>query len=197
MKTFSRVAIAALTMLGVVGVASAQPKAPAPKAADKAPAPKLPVMPPPPAELAALAKSLAGTWRCKGEEWDSMSGGRGPLTATSTAKLELDKWWLTETMEARGRMTFKMIAHTTYDPAAKKWRRVAVMNDGGYMIGTSEGTKDGKMMWSLDFVGPMGAGMFRDYVEMADPRAGMKAWGEVSMDKGRTWLKSYEMTCKK
>jgi hypothetical protein len=31
---------------------------------------------------------------------------------------------------------------------------------------------------------------------MTDPKAGMKMWGEMSMD-GKTWTKVYEMTCKK
>jgi hypothetical protein len=202
MKTFSRVAIASLTMMAVAGVASAQQKAPAPKApapkapATKAPATKAPAMPAPPAELDMMAKSTAGTWRCKGEEWDD-KGAKAPMTATSTSKLDLDKWWLVETMEAKGRMTFKMISYTAYDPTAKKWRRLAVMNGGGQMIGTSEGMKDGKMTWNMDMMSPMGAGMFRDYVDTTDAKAGMKVWGEMSMDKGKSWLKVYEMTCKK
>jgi hypothetical protein len=32
---------------------------------------------------------------------------------------------------------------------------------------------------------------------MSDPKAGAKFWGEFSMDKGKTWTKVYEMTCKK
>ncbi|HSK01719.1 MAG TPA: hypothetical protein VK932_10780 [Kofleriaceae bacterium] len=154
------------------------------------------MMMPAPAEIAAMAKQLGGTWRCKGEEWDD-KGARGALTATTTGKLDLNGWWLTEVMEAKGRMTFRMVMHTTYDPTSKKWRRLAIMNDGGQMIGTSEGMKDNKMTWNLDVMGPMGAGLVRDHLDMTDTKAGMKAWGEVSMDKGKTWLKMYEMTCKK
>ena len=203
MKTFSQVAIATLTM---VGVASAQPKAPekapAPaKAPEKAPAakaePKMPAMPAVPGEIEAMAKTAAGTWKCKGEEFDMMSGAKGPMTATSTMKLDLDKWWLVESMEAKGRMTFKMVAYTTYDATSKKWRRLAVMNDGGHMIGTSDGMKDNKMTWNMDMITPMGAGMFRDNMDLTDVKAGMKVWGEMSMDKGKTWKKVYEMTCKK
>jgi hypothetical protein len=199
MKTFSQIAIAALTMVGVAGVASAQPKAP-----EKAPAPapmppkadKAPMMPAPPAELDMMAKNATGTWKCKGDEWDE-KGAKGAMTATTTAKLDLDKWWVVETMEAKGKMAFKMISYTTYDPTSKKWRRLAVMNGGGQMIGTSDGMKDGKMTWNMDMMSPMGAGQFRDYVDVSDAKAGMKVWGEMSMDKGKTWNKVYEMACKK
>lgn len=154
------------------------------------------MMPAAPSEIEAMAKTSAGTWRCKGDEFD-MKGGKGALTATNTVKLDLDKWWMVETMEAKGRMTFKMVSYTTYDPTAKKWRRMAVMNDGAQMIGTSDGMKDGKMTWSLDLMAPSGAGMMRDTIDVSDPKAGMKAKGEMSMDRGKTWLPVYEMTCKK
>jgi hypothetical protein len=215
MKTISRVAIAALTMVGVSGVAGAQPSpsmapkadkpapttpakpagpaAGAPKPADK---PAMPAMPVAPGEVEMMAKSATGTWRCKGDEFD-MKGGKAPMTATNTAKLDMDKWWVVETMEAKGRMTFKMVSYTTYDPTSKKWRRLAIMNDGGQMLGTSDGMKDGKMTWNLDVMGPMGAGMMRDTLDMSDPKVGMKAKGEMSMDKGKTWMPVYEMTCKK
>jgi hypothetical protein len=202
MKTFSAIAIATLTM---VGVASAQQKAPekapapaAPKADKAAPAPKpaAPAMPTPPGELDMMAKATVGTWKCKGDEWDE-KGAKGAMNATSTAKLDLDKWWLVETMEAKGRMAFKMVSYTTYDPTAKKWRRLAMMHGGGQMIGTSDGMKDGKMTWNMDMMSPMGAGLFRDHVDTTDAKAGMKVWGEMSMDKGKTWNKVYEMACKK
>lgn len=219
MKTVSAVAIATLTM---VGVASAQqkapekapapatpaaPAAPAPKADKAAPAPKAdkaapaakpaaPAMPTPPSELDMLAKASIGTWKCKGDEWDE-KGAKGAVTATNTAKLDLDKWWLVETTEVKGRMPFKMVAYTTYDPTAKKWRRLAMMHGGGQMIGTSDGVKDGKMTWNLDVMSPMGGGLFRDHVDMTDAKAGTKLMGEMSMDKGKSWNKVYEMTCKK
>jgi hypothetical protein len=198
MKTFSRVAIATLTLVTMVGVASAQQKAPekAPAGAVKAPEPKPPAMPAVPAELDMMAKAVVGTWKCTGDDWDR-NGAKAAMTATTTSKLDLDKWWIVESMEAKGRMTFKMVAYTTYDATAKKWRRLAVMNGGGHMIGTSDGMKDGKMTWNMDMMSPMGNGLFRDYVDTTDAKAGTKVWGEMSMDKGKTWNKVYEMTCKK
>lgn len=221
MKTFSRIAIATLSVMGMSGMASAEQKAPAadkagapkaapgapaapkaapgaPKAAPAAPkaADKAPMMMPAPAEIAAMAKQTGGTWRCKGEEWDD-KGAKAPMTASGTAKLDLGGWWITDVMEAKGRMAFKMITHTTYDPTSKKWRRLGISSDGMQMIGTSDGMKDNKMTWNLDMMGPMGAGQFREHMDMTDTKAGMKGWGEMSMDKGKTWMKVYEMTCKK
>jgi hypothetical protein len=210
MKTFLRIAVATFAM---VGVAAAQPKTepakadpakkdapktePAkadPKAAgDKKPAMEMPKVP---AEIGDMAKAAAGTWRCKGDEWDP-TGAKNAITATIRTKVDLDKWWISDTMEVKGKNTFKMISFTTYDASSKKWRRVAVDNWGGQMVGTSDGMKDSKMDWNSDTISPMGAGMFRDHVDMTDAKVGVKNWGEMSMDKGKTWNKVYEMTCKK
>ncbi|HWO21698.1 MAG TPA: hypothetical protein VNO30_23170 [Kofleriaceae bacterium] len=179
----------------------ATPATPAgPAGAAKAPVPPpqppKPVVPGPPAELEAMSKNTVGLWRCKGDDFDS-TGAKGAMTATNTIRIDLDKWWMVETMEAKGRMPFKMVAYTTYDASARKWRRLAVMNGGGHMIGTSEGMKDNKMVWNMDVMSPVGAAIMRDYTDLTDPKVGMKTWGEMSVDKGKTWSKVYEMTCKK
>jgi hypothetical protein len=43
----------------------------------------------------------------------------------------------------------------------------------------------------------MGEAMFRDHEDLTDPKVGAKMWGEMSTDKGKSWVKVYEMTCKK
>jgi hypothetical protein len=206
MKMFTTIAVATVAL---VGVASADDKAPAkdakapakdakapvdakvdPKTAPKPEAPKAP------AEVEAMAKAVAGTWKCKGDSFD-MAGAKSPVTATNKATLGLDKFWITENLEVKGGMPFKMESFTTFDAKASKWRRVAVNTWGGYMVGTSDGMKDNKMDWTLDTVGPMGTGQFRDHIEGADAKAGTKLWGEMSNDKGKTWVKVYEMVCKK
>jgi hypothetical protein len=55
----------------------------------------------------------------------------------------------------------------------------------------------GKMDWDLQMHGPMGEMMFRDHVDTTDAKVGVKAWGEGSMDMGKTWMKVYDMSCKK
>lgn len=225
MKTFSRVAIAMLTM---TGVAFAQPKAPAggtpakpadpktatpakpadpkagapamkdAKAADPKAAPAAPMTPPKaPAEIATMFKATGGNWRCTGT-------GMAPdmqmtkMTATMKSKSDLDGFWIQDTFEGKmGKAKFKFVAYTTYDPTSKKWRRVSVDNMGAQMIGTSDGLKDNKVDFNMDTMGGMGpGGMFRDHVELVDAK-NVKAWGEATMDKGKTWMKVYEMACKK
>ncbi len=210
MKTFSSVVIASLTM---VGMASAQPApakgAPAtPAKSDKAPAvapvpPKdtkaaPPAMPTVPAEVAELGKAMSGTWKCKGDSF-GMGGVKTPMTATNKVKVDFDKWWISESLDVKaGPMKFKMQTFTTYDAAAKKWRRVGIDSMGGQMVGTADGTAAGtKMTFNMDMMGPMGAGQFRDYFDPTDMKAGLKVWGEMSMDKGKTWTKAYEQVCKK
>lgn len=203
MKTLSSVVIASLTM---VGMAYAQQPAP-PAKSDKAPAvapvppkdtkPAPPAMPAVPAEVAELGKAMSGTWKCKGESLEG--GAKTPMTATNKVKVDFDKWWISESLDVKaGPMKFKMQSYTTYDAAAKKWRRVGIDSMGGQMVGTADAAAAGsKMTFNMDMMGPMGAGQFRDHVDPTDMKAGLKVWGEMSMDKGKTWIKVYEQVCKK
>ena len=153
-------------------------------------------MPKPPAEIAAMAKTLGGTWRCAGTG-PGADGQPGPMKSTLKTKADLDGWWLQDTFEATmGKSKFKFSAYTTYDAGSKKWRRVMVDSWGGQMIGSSDGLKDNKIDFNLDSMGPMGGGQFRDHVDLTDPK-NVKMWGEMSPDKGKNWMKVYEMTCKK
>ncbi len=245
-----KITIATLTMVGLVGVAAAQPKvdAKAPvkadtktdvKSVDAKPAmkPDVKVAPPktdakldakldakvdakvdakldakldakttvkldmskPPVEVADMAKLVVGSWRCAGTEINP-DGTTVKMTATVKTKLDLDKRWISETMDVKGpRGSFKMNAYTTFDPGSKKWRRVSVDSMGNQYVGTSDGAKDGvaKLDWNIDTMGPMGAGMLRDHTDLTAVKTGTKLSGEISMDKGKTWKPVYEMTCKK
>jgi hypothetical protein len=197
-----------VTLAASVGIAAGQgaaekAKAPTPtavKAPESKPAPPAaPEMPKPPAEIAAFAKQAAGSWKCKGTTADMTNPTATiAMTATVKTKSDLDGWWLSDSMTGKaGKTTFKMSAYTTYDAKSAKWRRVSVDNGGTQMVGTSDGMKDGKMTFNMDTMGPWGGGMFRDYTDMSDMKAGAKMWGEMSMDKGKTWSKVYDMTCKK
>jgi hypothetical protein len=200
MNSFSRIAIA---LIGMTGLAVAQPKAD-PKAAPKAPEAKAPDakaggMPEmkPPAELAEMAKMASGTWHCKGQGMDH-SMKMADMTATLKMKLELASYWVHGSFESKmGKEPFGYESYTTFDPASKKWKRVMVESGGGWSSGESAGLKDGKVDWELTSHGPMGDAMFRDHEDMTDAKAGVKFWGEFSMDKGKTWTKVYEMACKK
>jgi len=187
---------------------AAKPPAPAPAPAKPAdsktaagapatpPAVKAPEMPKPPQQIADMSKDMVGTWRCKGETMH-MDGTKETVTATNTIKLDLNKWWIVENLAVKSKNPFTMTTYTTFDAGSNKWRRVAVDNFGGSYAGTSDGMKDKKLDWNLDVMGPMGGGMFRDHVDTSDAKAGVKLWGEMSTDKGKNFMKVYEMTCKK
>ena len=72
-----------------------------------------------------------------------------------------------------------------------------VESGGFWLSGESAGMTANKIDWEMTSHGPMGEGMFRDHEDMTDAKAGVKMWGEFSMDKGKTWTKVYEMACKK
>jgi hypothetical protein len=220
MNTFSRVAIA---MIGMTGLVAAQPKAD-PKAADPKMAPKMadpkaadPKMAPkmadpkagdnkmgamaemkPPQELADMAKAAAGTWKCKGQGMDHTMK-MNDMTGTMSMKLDVDNWWMHGSFSSKmGKDSFHFESFTTVDPATKKLKRVMVETGGGWSSGESAGMKDNKVDWELSSHSPMmGDGKFRDHEDLSDPKAGAKMWGEASLDGGKTWVKVYEMTCKK
>jgi hypothetical protein len=197
MNTFSRVV---MVIVGMTGLAAAQPKAD-PKAADSKMAPKadaggMPEMKPP-AELTDMAKMAAGTWHCKGQGMDHTMK-MADMTATMKMKLELANYWMHASFESKmGKEPFQFESFTTFDPASKKWKRVMVETGGGWLTGESAGMKDNKIDWEMTSHSAMGEGMFRDHEDVSDAKAGVKMWGEFSVDKGKTWTKVYEMTCKK
>ncbi len=157
-------------------------------------------MPKPPAEIAATVKMAGARNNCKGTGLGMDMKSEVAFKGTVTRKADLDGWWIHESMsgtmgtgKTAGKM--KMESYMTYDTKMGKWRAVAVMNDGTQMVGTAD-MKDGKIEATWDTMGGMGAGMFKDHGDMTDKKVGMHMWGEMSMDKGKTWTKVYDMTCK-
>ena len=196
MSTFSRVALA---LVGMTGLAVAQPRTDAPKPGDAKAGGGQDMGPP--AQLATLAKAIAGTWHCKGQGMDMAAGKMADMTATMKMTSELNGWWMHGHFESKmGSMPFVFESYTTFDPASKKWKRVMVETGGGWATGESAGMQAGKVDWELKTHSPMpgmSEGMFRDHEDMSDPKVGAKMSGEFTPDGGKTWQKVYEMTCKK
>ena len=186
-------------VVGFGGMATADgkdAKAPAPKAPDtaKTPAPKAMEMPKAPKEVADMVKGMEGTWKCTGKGY-MPDGSTVDMTGTVKSKSDLAGFWAHDSMV--GKMGNAFESYTTFDAAAKKWHRVMVDNMGGMAMGNSDGMKDMKMDFAMDAMGPMGAMMVKDHVDMSDAKNGAKFFGERSMDKGKTWSKDYEVVCKK
>ena len=208
MKTFSSVVIATLTMVGMASAQqkAADPKAPAAPAKGGPAAPATPSVkaeikaatpaaPSPPAEIKEMLK-MGTSWKCTGTGMGP-DMTMGPMKATMKSKADLDGFWIQTGFEgAMGKNKFKFTSYTTFDGASKKWRRVMVDNMGGQAMGTSDGIKDNKVVFNMDVMGSGQTGMMKDTLDITDAKA-PKTSGEVSMDKGKTWNKAYEMTCKK
>ena len=152
-----------------------------------------------PTEIAAMAKEMGGTLKCKGQALGHDMKTMVDMTGTwKGGKLEMDSWWIHETYDSTmGKEKFHFDSYVTYDPTSKKWHRVMVESGGGYSTGDSTGATGGKLDWDMTATEPMGQSMFRDHVDASDMKAGVKTWGEFSIDKGKTWTKVYEQTCKK
>ena len=154
-------------------------------------------MPPKPVaapEIAALAKTASGTWKCKGMMM-LPNGSSVPMLSTMKIKLELDGFWLHGTMVQAGKGGFKFEAMTTYDANTKTWHRLQGDNMGSQEVATSEGFKDGKIVWNATSRNAWGVALARHYDENVGKT--VKMWGEYSADKGKTWVKAYESTCSK
>ncbi|MBC7975248.1 MAG: hypothetical protein H7138_09700 [Myxococcales bacterium] len=199
----------AVVLIGMTSLVAAQPKpadnkmAPPPaaaKPADMKPADaKAGAMPEmkAPQEIADAAKAEVGSWNCKGQSMDRAMA-MIPIIGKMKTTISADKWWLQTTFDTKmGKEPYHFDSYTTYDAAAKKWKRLMVQSGGSWLTGESAGMKDNKIVWDMTSHSPMGDGMFRDYEDLTDPKAGVKMWGEFSMDKGKTWTKVYEVACKK
>lgn len=173
------------------GLAAGQARADTP--AKPAEAPK-PAERKPPTELVEMAKT-AGTWTCKGSGMDQASMKMTEMNGTMKLKATLGGWWIHGAFEATGNHKLQLETYTTYDTGSKKWKRLMVDNSGSWTRGESSGAKNGKTDWEMVSYTPMGEGKFRDHEE--NVAGGVKMWGEVSPDNGTTWIKVYEMTCKK
>ena len=158
-----------------------------------------PMTPPkPPAEIAAAVKAMGKTKNCTGQ-------GMGPdmqmadMKGTVAHKADLDGWIIRQNINmtvGKGKTAFKMKMESlmTWDAKLAKWRVMGVSNDGGTMVGTAD-MKDGKYEYVGEMSSAMGTMAFKDHGDMTDAKA-VKFWGEMSMDKGKTWTKVYEQTCK-
>ena len=213
MNTCTKLSITLAMTLGLTAGAFAdtpKEKAPeaktAPDAAKKAPdaapmkapePPKKMEMPKPPAEVEALAKTLAGNWKCTGKSLDMTDmKSMVDMKVAMSMKLDMNKWWISGTLKATGKMAFNGQMYTTYDVPSKKWYRLMVDNWGGSETSWSTGMKDNKLVWEGEGRGSMGVWKARTTEEMKGPKE-VNMTGEGSMDNGKTWMKMWEAACKK
>ena len=175
---------------GSAAKAPADAKAPA---ADAKKAPMKMEMPKPPTEVAEMAKTMAGTWKCTGTLFNPMDATQSMAAKmTMTTKLDPDKAWLLTTLTG---LPTKMMIVTTFDAASKKWYRITTDGTGGSDTawGTATGTKT---VWEGESRGMgMKAWKSRTTEEAVSPKE-TKMMGEMAMD-GKTWVKGWEATCKK
>ncbi|MBA3465219.1 MAG: hypothetical protein H0T46_35135 [Deltaproteobacteria bacterium] len=149
-----------------------------------------------PQDVTDLAKIVTGTWKCTG---NARAPGEPEMLATTAVlkfKADLDGYFIRESTESRvGKVKSRSEAFMTYD--GKKWRRAEFGGFGQQMIGSADPIKDGKLAFNLDVMtgGSVGA-QVREHFDIADPKS-LKFSGEVSLDKGKTWSKVVEISCKK
>jgi hypothetical protein len=154
-------------------------------------------------ELVAMGKSMAGTWSCKGQGL-GRDGKLTDMTATTTWTVEMDGWWLHERFGAKigAEIGHSYDGYISLDQRSKKWRRVMVVGGGGWNTGETTSVaacgaapNGCRMDWELSAHSMMGEFLVRDHVDATDLKSGLKGWGELSRDNGKTWMKAYELTC--
>lgn len=184
MRNLMRIVISTSFIAGLAAGALAQAK-PEPPPAMTPPAPS--------AEVAAFVKANAGTWKCTGKMY-MPDGSAADMKATIKTKFALDKFWAQISFVETKKNGFKFESYRTFD--GKKWHGVMADNWGSHEVSWSDGPKDGKTMWEATSRSVMGEAKGRHYEELPNPKE-LKMWGEYSMDKGKTWMKAYEASCKK
>lgn len=184
--------------------AKADPKTAAKPAPSKeAAAPGMPEKPTIPTALVDATKTQRGTWRCTGAMMGPDGNEAYKTKMTGKVKADLDNMWLrtefAETKSKAAKYPFKFHSYTTFSDKDQKWKRVMVDNWGGVAQGWSTGPDaTGKVTWEMDMASDMGTAKFRDYEEpVAGKKREVHMWGEMSPDKGKTWMKVYDITCKK
>lgn len=193
-----------VSLVGVAGLASADPKADRDKARAQAieEARKAGVLGPKGVpQVAELAKVMAGTWTCTG----ALAGPDGTaikLEGHMTNTVELAGRWLHESMDvavgegkAPGNVRFE--AYITYDAGPKKWRRIEVDSVGNHTISSAVPSTTGKLEWLSDETAADGkTDQQRTHFDGSDPKR-LHVVGEMSTDKGKTWVHTAEMSCAK
>ena len=154
-------------------------------------------MPKPAQQVTDRIKERAGTWKCDGTSI-GMDMKDTKFTATMTTKPTSTGSGRTRTFvgkagEGKAAMAYKFESYSTFDTSAKKWREITVDNWGGQSVGTG----DDHNLITSDMSDSMGKGMMKDHEDATDLKKGLHVWGEASKDAGKTWLKIYDLTCKK
>lgn len=187
-------------LLGLVGVAVADPKADQAKARQQAidEAKKAGVLKAPGGgpELVALAKVMGGAWSCTGALF-APTGASVKMTGKMTNALALDGRWLRESMDVSvpPSMHISFEAYITYDQGPKKWRRIEVDSVGNHTVSSAVPTTTGKLDWLSDETAPDGkVDQQRTHFDGSDPTT-LKVLGEMTTDKGKTWVKTAELSC--
>ena len=105
----------------------------------KAPAAKDMPMPKPPQEIADMGKMMSGTWNCSGKAY-MPDNSAVDMKGTMKSKVDMNGFYMHDSWSSKmGKMDFTFESYTSYDAAAKKWRRTMVDSFGGMMVGTSDG----------------------------------------------------------
>ena len=177
---------------GAAAVVAPPPKTP----------PPMPEMKPAP-EVAAAAKIMAGSYSCKGNDMNP-DGSSRPSLSKLKISADMDGYYilvdLAEQKTKDNPTPFKAKMYRTYDAAKKTWiDTIIAAAPGGpmTMTTTDSGMGTGKIMWTG--TAEMGGQKFmeRGYEEPDAKAKTVHLWGEVSMDGGKTFMKEYDLTCKK
>ncbi len=210
------IAIGASLVVGALASAAAadQAKAPAKPAggpsagAPAVVAPMPPAKTPPPEpemkpapEIADAAKAMAGSYKCKGVDFNP-DGSSRPSLATMKISSELDGFYilvdLQEQKTKENATPFKARMYRTYDADAKKWTNTLLATaPGGPLTMTTTDAMGGQVTWSGSFSMQGHSFTEKSHEEPDAKTKSVHIWGEFSMDGGKTFNKDYDITCKK
>ncbi len=148
-----------------------------------------------------LAKTMSGTWACDGSLF-APNGKAIKIAGHMKMALDVNNAWLHESFDASvdegaAAMSYKFEAFITFDAPMKKWRRIEVDSFGIQTLSSADPTKDGKLEWANESTGPDGKPQQqRTHFDGSNPSQ-LHVLGEATLDKGKSWIKTADLVCKK
>lgn len=204
----------------IAPTASAQDKRPIPKAAHVPSRPRLPeavtpqvaheIAPPqrqwdhvpappmPAQQVTDLARTLAGTYRCRGSILDVHDGKLRPARASLSIGTELDGYWIgfsiAEQRSERAPFPLRVHLARSYVAGARTWTSVMMDNRGRLDVTSADRATEASVTWRGSASVDGGSVRVRVHEDRDDAAGTIRLWREISTD-GSTYAKQFELSC--
>jgi hypothetical protein len=152
-----------------------------------------------PAPEMSKVSGLNGNWQCMGKVFASSMGPEHPTEATVSVHTELGGRWQVshykEKKTAQNQTPMEGDEYWGYDPAEKRWDRIAIDSWGGWSTGDAKDWEGNSITWMSEGMMMGSKAKYRDtFTKTSDTEIVYKGQAQASDGK---WVDLWETTCKK